>query len=121
MRPSHVLSALIVLGYSHSAAAQTPSPPPEVIRLIGGSGLVGRVTSTGGGKIHMYVDGVGDVVIDSAAVASRSPVPPPPPPPSPWSGTMTGSMTHISTVAPGLAGSTLGAQVTLGIARMGAR
>jgi len=103
-------------------AAQTPSPVPvEVVRLVGGSGLVGRVTSTGGGKTHMYVDGVGDVVIDSAAIASRSPVPPPPPPPSPWSGTITGSMTHISTVAPGLAGSTLGAQVNLGVARMGAR
>jgi putative salt-induced outer membrane protein YdiY len=118
MRPSHLLSAFILLVVAHRAEAQTP---PEVIRLVGGSGLVGRVTSTGGGKIHMYVDGVGDVVIDSAAVASRSPVPPPPAPPSPWSGTFTGSMTHISTVAPGLAGSTLGAQVNLGVARMGAR
>jgi putative salt-induced outer membrane protein YdiY len=117
MRPSHLI-AFILLVFAHRAEAQTP---PEVIRLVGGSGLVGRVTSTGGGKIHMYVDGVGDVVIDSAAVASRSPVPPPPAPPSPWSGTVTGSMTHISTVAPGLAGSTLGAQINLGLARMGAR
>jgi len=122
MRPSHFLSAFIFLGYLHSAAAQTPSPaPPEVIRLVGGSGLVGRVTATGAGKIHMYVDGVGDVVIDSAAVASRSPVPLAPPPPSPWSGTLTGSMTHISTIAPGIAGSTLGAQVTLGVGRTGPR
>jgi len=112
----------MLLACVHRAAAQAPSPAPlEVIRLVGGSGLVGRVTAIGGGKIHMYVDGVGDVVIDSAAVASRSPVPPPPPPPSPWSGTMTGSMTHISTIAPGIAGSTLGAQVTLGVARTGAR
>jgi putative salt-induced outer membrane protein YdiY len=122
MRRSHLLSAFILLGYPHPTAAQTPSPAPlEVIRLVGGSGLVGRVTSTGDGKIHMYVDGVGDVVIDSAAVASRSPVPPPAPPPSPWSGMLTGSMTHISTIAPGIAGSTLGAQVTLGVARSGAR
>lgn len=122
MRPSHLLPAFILLVCADPAAAQTPSPAPlEVIRLVGGSGFVGRVTATGDGKIHMYVDGVGDVAIDSAAVASRSPVPPPPAPPSPWSGTMTGSMTHISTIAPGLAGSTLGAQVNLGVARMGAR
>ncbi len=30
-------------------------------------------------------------------------------------------MTHISTIAPGIAGSTLGAQMTLGVARSGAR
>ncbi len=122
MRPSHLLPAFIIFVCAHHAAAQTSSPAPlEVIRLVGGSGLVGRVTSSGYGKIHMYVDGVGDVVIDSAAVASRSPVPPPPPAPSPWSGTVTGSMTHISTIAPGIAGATLGAQVTLGVARTGAR
>ena len=122
MRPSHLLPAFIILVCAQPGAAQTPAPAPlEVIRLVGGSGLVGRVTSTGGGKIHMYVDGVGDVVIDSAAIASRSPVPPPPPPPSRWSGTITGSMTHISTIAPGIAGATLGAQVTLGIARATAR
>jgi len=108
---------LVVCPLPRGAAAQQP----EVIRLIGGSALVGRVTSTGGGKISMSVDGVGDVVIDSAAVASRSPVPAPPSPPSPWSGTVTASMTHISTIAPGIAGSTLGAQVTLGVARAGAR
>jgi putative salt-induced outer membrane protein YdiY len=122
MRPSQLLAVFMLLVCANRTAAQTPSPAPlEVIRLVGGSGLVGRVTSTGGGKIHMYVDGVGDVVIDSAAIASRSPVPPPPPPPSPWSGTITGSMTHISTIAPGIAGATLGAQVTLGIARATAR
>src|SRR3954468_5037147 len=122
MRPSHLLPAFLLLVFVHHAEAQTPAQsPPEVIRLLGGSGLVGRLTATGDGKIHMFVDGVGDVVIDSAAVASRSPVPPPPPPPSPWSGTFTGSMTHISAIAPGIAGSTLGAQVTLGVARAGAR
>jgi len=124
MRPSRLFSAFILLGYPHPTAAQTPStalPPPEVIRLVGGSAFVGRVMATGQGKIHMFVDGVGDVVIDSAAVASRSPVPPPPPAPSPWSGAMTASMTNISTIAPGIAGSTLGAQVALGLARSGAR
>src|SRR5216110_486695 len=122
MRPSHLLPVLIGLWCANGAAAQAPSSAPlEVIRLVGGSGLVGRVTSSGAGKIHMYVDGVGDVVIDSAAVASRATVPPAPPPPSPWSGTLTASMTHISTIAPGIAGSTLGAQVTLGVARAGAR
>jgi putative salt-induced outer membrane protein YdiY len=118
MRPSHLLPAFILLVFGHPAEAQTP---PEVIRLVGGSAFVGRVTATGEGKIHMYVDGVGDVVIDSAAVASRSPVPPPPPPPSPWSGTLTGSMTHISTVVPGVSGATLGGQVTLGVARTDTR
>jgi len=125
MRPSHLLLAFILLGYPNPTAAQTPSPAPlEVIRLVGGSSLIGRVTASGDGKIHLYVDGLGEVVIDSAAALSRSPVPPPPPPaapPSPWSGTMTASMTHISTIAPGIAGSTLGAQVTLGVARTGAR
>jgi hypothetical protein len=122
MRPSQLLPAVVLLVGAHSSAAQTPSPTPtEVIRLHNGSSLVGRVAATGDGKIHIYVDGLGDVVIDSAAVASRSPLPPPPPPPSPWSGTLTGSMTHISTVAPGIAGSTLGAQMTMGVARTGAR
>jgi putative salt-induced outer membrane protein YdiY len=124
MRPSHLLSAFILLvcAPTHRGAAQTPTPASlEVIRLLGGSSLVGRVTTAGDGKIHISVDGLGEVVIDSAAVASRSPVPPPPPPPSPWSGTVTASMTHISTIAPGIAGSTLGAQMTLGVVRSGAR
>src|SRR5688572_21508532 len=122
MRPWHLLSAfmLLVCASTHRAAAQTPTPASvEVIRLVGGSSLVGRVTAAGDGKIHISVDGLGEVVIDSAAVASRSPVAPPPP--SPWSGTVTASMTYISTVAPGIAGSTLGAQMTLGVARSGAR
>jgi putative salt-induced outer membrane protein YdiY len=121
MRPLLLLSAFTLLVCAHRAEGQTASPVPlEIIQLVSGSRLVGRVTATGDGKIHLSVDGVGDVVIDSAAVASRLPVPPPPPPPSPWSGTVTGSMTHISTIAPGIAGSTLGAQVTLGVARSGA-
>src|SRR5688572_22287349 len=112
MRPWHLLSALILLvcASTHRVAAQTPTPASvEVIRLVGGSSLVGRVTAARDGKIHISVDGLGEVVIDSAAVASRSPVAPPPPP-SPWSGTVSASMTHISTIAPGIAGSTLGAQ-----------
>jgi uncharacterized protein DUF481 len=122
MRPLCLPSAFILLVCAHRAVAQTPSPAPlEVIRLIGGSSIVGRVTATGNGSIHMYVNGLGDVVIDSAAVASRSPVPPPPPPPSPWSGMVTGSVTHVSTVVPGVAGSTLGSQITLGVARNVAR
>lgn len=120
MRLSPLLCALILLACPDRGSAQQPAPI-EVIRLVGGSGLVGRVTATGGGKIHMFVEGLGEIAIDSAAVASRSPVPPPPAPPSPWSGTATGSVTNISTVAPGLAGPTLGAQVTLGIARTSAR
>ena len=111
------LSAFLLVLRPIGAAAQQP----EVLRLANGSALIGRVTATSGGKIHMFIDGVGDVVIDSAAIVSRSPVPPPPAPPSPWSGTITGSVTNISTVAPGIAGTTLGAQVTLGIARAGAR
>lgn len=122
MRLARVLPAFFITMSSNPAAAQQPVPAPvEVIRLVGGSGIVGRVTSVDNGKIHMVVDGVGEVVIDSAAVASRSPVPPPPPQPSPWSGTFTGSVTNISTVAPGIAGSTLGAQLTLGVARNGTR
>ncbi len=120
MRPLLLLPVFAQLVCAQRAEAQTPAQaPPEVVRLVGGSSLVGRVTATGDGKIHMFVDGVGDVVIDSAAVASRSPVPPPPPPPSPWSGTATGSVTHRSTVVPGVAGATLGAQMTLEIARAG--
>ena len=86
--PSRLLLAfiLVVCARAHRAAAQTPSPAPlEVIRLANGSSLVGRVTSTDAGMIHMSVVGLGDVVVDSATVVSRSPVPPPPPPPSPWS------------------------------------
>ena len=123
MRPSHLLPVfMLLLCPTHRVEAQTPTPASqEVVRLVSGSTLVGRVTAAGDGKIHISVDGLGEVVIDSAAVASRSPVPPPPPPPSPWSGTASASMTHISTVAPGIAGSTLGAQMTLGVARSGAR
>jgi len=111
-----------VLACAQRAAAQTPPPAPlEVIRLANGSSLVGRVTSTEDGKIHMSVVGLGDVVIDAAAVASRSPAAPPPPPRSPWSGTATGSMTHVSTAVLGVAGSTLGAQLTGGVARTGPR
>src|SRR6478672_6914782 len=95
--PSRLLLAFILLVCAHRAAAQTPSPATlEVIRLVDGSSLVGSVTPTDDGKIHMHVVGLGDVVIDPAAVASRSPAPSPPRPPSPWSGTATGSMTHIS-------------------------
>lgn len=122
MRLSRPLAALILLVSAHRAAAQAPATtPPEVIRLVGGSTIVGRVTASADGRIHVYVEGLGDVVIDSAAVASRSPVPPPPPPPSPWSGTMSGSVTHVSTVVPGVSGSTFGAQINLGVARKGAR
>jgi hypothetical protein len=119
---SRFLLAIILLVCAHRVAAQTPPlAPQEVIRLVDGSSLVGRVTSTDDGMIHMNVVGLGDVVINPAAVASRSPVPPPPRPPSPWSGTATGSMTHISTAVPGVAGSTLGAQLTAGVARTGPR
>jgi hypothetical protein len=123
VRPSHLRPTLLPLVFAHRAAAQAPTAgAPEVVRLIGGSGIVGRVTPTGDGRIHLSVDGLGDIVIDSSAIASRSPVPPPPPrPPSPWSGTVNGSITHISTVVPGVAGSTLGAQITVGIARTSAR
>jgi putative salt-induced outer membrane protein YdiY len=122
MTPSRLLVPFVLLVRAHGAAAQIPSPAPlEVIRLVGGSSVVGRVTATGDGKIHMHVDGLGDVVIDSASVTSRSPVAPPPRPPPPWSGTGTISVTHISTVVPGVAGSTLGAQIALGTARKSAR
>jgi putative salt-induced outer membrane protein YdiY len=122
IRPSRLLLACVLLVCAQRASAQTLSPAPlEVIRLADGSSLVGRVTSTDDGKIHMHVVGLGDVVIDPAAVASRSPVSPPPPSPSPWSATATGSMTHVSAAVPGIAGSTLGAQLTAGIARTGPR
>lgn len=122
MRPSQLFPVFMLLACANRTTAQTPSPAPlEVIRLVGGSSLIGRVTAIRDGKIHISVDGLGDVVIDSAAALSRSPVPPLPAPPSPWSGTLTASMTHVSTIAPGIAGSTLGAQVTLGVARSGAR
>jgi hypothetical protein len=75
------------------------------------------VTSTAGGKIHVFVEGIGEVVVDSGAVTSRLPVPAPPPPPSPWSGTVTGSVTYVSTVVPGVAGATFGTQMTLGVVR----
>src|SRR5688500_20220907 len=112
MRPWHLLSALILLvcASTHRVAAQTPAPASvEVIRLVGGSSLVGRVTAARDGKIHISVNGRGAVVIDSAAVASRSPDAPPTPP-APWSGTVAASMTHLAPIAPGTAGLTLGAQ-----------
>src|SRR5437764_9821989 len=121
MRLSIFLLFMLLACPAPAPAQQSAPAPLEVIRLVGGSAFVGRVTATGGGKLHMYVNGVGEVVIDSAAVASRSPVPPPPAALSAWSGTFTGSVTLISTIAPGVAGSTLGSQMTLGVARNGAR
>ncbi|RPH35635.1 hypothetical protein EHM92_05860, partial [bacterium] len=118
MRPSYLLTALILLMSAYRTAAQTPPPTPqEVVRLAGGSSLVGSVTSIGEGRIRMQVNGIGEVAIDTAAITSRSPVPSPPPPPSPWSGKLNGSMTHISAVVPGVSGPTLGAQVTFAVNR----
>lgn len=121
MWQSHLLSAGILLVCAHSTAAQTPSSaPPDVVRLVGGSVLVGRVNSTEDGKIYMFANGLGDVVIDSAAVESRTSSPTPQPPSS-WSGMVSGSVTHISTAVPDVAGSTLGGQMTFAVARTGAR
>jgi hypothetical protein len=115
-----LLPGLIMLVHAHQVVAQTPSPAPlEVVRLVGGSSLVGRVTATGDGKVHMFVEGLGDVVIDSAAVASRSPAPTAPPPPSPWSLTLTPSVTLVSTVVPDVSGSTFGGQMKLEVTRTG--
>jgi hypothetical protein len=64
------------------------------------------------------VDGVGEVVIDSAAVAAS--VTPPMmmhPAPSPWSGALSVGVLYVSEIAPGVVGTNLGVEITSRIAR----
>jgi len=83
------------------------------VRLTNGSVLVGRIVSRAEGKVHVLVDGVGEVVVDSAAVAPGAPAKAP----SPWSGSLSAGVLYVSDIAPGIVGTNLGVEITSSIAR----
>jgi len=61
-------------GRAEAVPSPPPQPPPvETIHLTNGSVLVGHVVSRSDGKVHVLVDGVGEVIVDSTAVAPATP------------------------------------------------
>ena len=120
--PGVWFASLALLGcpcrYAEAAAAEAPPPPPiGTVRLANGSVLVGRVTSMGEGKLHMLVDGVGEVVVDSAVVATIATPRTTPRAPSPWSATLSAGVVYVSEIATGIVGTNVGVQITSRIAR----
>ena len=71
----------------------------------------------GEGKLHMLVDGVGEVVVDSAVVATIATPRTTPRAPSPWSGTLSAGVVYVSEIATGIVGTNVGVQITSRIAR----
>ncbi len=117
------LRALLVLLCAPAVSGgQSPvTPPPDTIRLASGTILIGRITSASDGKIHIFVDAIGEVSVDSSArvsaaisaMAAATAMTHP----SAWSGTLSASGSYASEILPGLVGATLGAQVTAGLVR----
>ena len=114
-----LLALLGCLGrYAEAAAAEALPPQPiETVRLTNGSVLVGRVTSRSEGRLHILVDGLGEVVVDSAAVAPLATPLTTPRVASPWSGALSTSVVYVSQIAPGIVGANLGVAITSRIAR----
>jgi hypothetical protein len=119
-----LLAGLCAIAVPAGGWSQSP-PPADTIRLASGTVLVGHITSVTSAKVHIRVDAVGDLAVDSSAIlpAVMPPVTPHVAPPpaaarrSPWSGTFSASGSYVSEVVPGLVGSTLGTQVSAGVAR----
>jgi hypothetical protein len=104
--------------HSKAKAAEPPPPPPiETVRLANGSVLMGRVLSRADGKIRVLVDGVGEVIVDSTAVAADAPSHRMAGTPSPWSGSLSTGVLYVSEIAPGIVGTNLGVEITSTIAR----
>ena len=78
---------------------------------------MGRITSRGEGRIHLLVDGVGEVVVDSAAVAPATPPMTMPGAPSPWSGNLSIGLLYVSEIAPGIVGTDWEAEISSHLAR----
>lgn len=105
-------------GHAEAATPEAQSPPPiETVRLTNGSVLVGRVTSRSGGRLRVLVDGMGEVVVDSAAVAPMATPMTMPGAASPWSGTLSAGVLYVSEIAPGIVGTNIGVEITSRIAR----
>jgi hypothetical protein len=103
-------------------AAQSPAPPTDTIRLANGTVLLGHIASFSNAKVHILVDGMGEVTVDSSALIAAAPrqmgAPSMAAPPhSPWSGTLSASGAYVSEVVPDLVGSALGVQVAATLAR----
>ena len=81
-----------------------PAPAVETVRLTNGSVLVGRITSRGEGRLHVLVEGVGEVVVDSLAVAPATPPMAMPGAPPAWSGNLSVGALYVSEIAPGVVG-----------------
>lgn len=106
-------------GLAPAAAAEAPAPPPqpaETVRLKNGTVLMGHVVSAGAGQLRLLVEGVGEVVVDSAAVAPNA-APMAMPAPSPWSGSLSAGVLYVSEIAPGIVGTNIGVEITSRLAR----
>jgi hypothetical protein len=123
--PLHALLAgLCTLAIPAGAWSQS-LPAADTIRLAGGTVLVGHVTAVTAGKAHILVDAIGDLAVDSSAILPaamppgmpRVPSPPAAARRSPWTGTFSATGSYVSEVVPGVVGSTLGTQVSAGVAR----
>ena len=117
-----LLACLSTLTPAAGARSQSAPPPPpsDTIRLANGTLLVGHITSFSKGKVHILVDAMGDLVVDSSATVAAPPrtaAPPVPARRSTWSGTLSASGAYVSQVVPELVGSTLGLQVSAAVAR----
>jgi hypothetical protein len=88
------------------------------VHLTNGSVLVGRVTSRSEGKLHVLVDGVGEVVVDSTAVAPMATSMTMPVAASPWSGSLSAGVLYVSEIAPGIAETNIGVELTSHIGRV---
>lgn len=122
-RYSTWLASLALLGClcrcGESAAAEDPPPSPvETVRLTNGSVLVGRVTSTSEGRLHLLVEGVGEVVVDSAAIAPATTHMTMPGAASPWSGALSVGILYVSEIAPGIVGANVEVEINSRIARV---
>jgi hypothetical protein len=115
-----LLACLVIVAAPSTVRSQSIAPS-DTIRLANGTVLVGHITSATKTSVHIAVDAAGDVTVDSSAIVPseipKAAVPPTAPRHSPWSGTFSASGSYMSEVVPGLQGSTLGMQVSAGLAR----
>ena len=111
----------IVLGCISQVAAAAEAPlasPVETVRLTNGSVLMGRVTSKGEGKLRLLIDGVGELIIDSSAVAPPAMAAMVMGTSSPWSGNLSLGALYVSEIAPGIVGTNVEVELSSNVARV---
>lgn len=99
IRAGASLGALLgcLVGHSSSVAAEaSPAAAPESVHLTNGSVLVGRVLSRAEGRIRMFVEGLGELTLDSALVVRGAPAHAMPATPSVWSGNLSAGVLYVS-------------------------